>query len=966
MPSSAFAFGKNKIVYDRFHFSIYHATHFDVYFYDEEKESLQKVVNLAESAYDDLSRKFNFQISKKIPLIFYATHSAFEQSNVELAFIPEGVGAFAEPVRNRMVLPIDSPDEKLLQLITHELTHIFEYEILFQGRVDRQLRVSPPTWFMEGLASFMGNDEDTNDRMVLRDAVVNDQIPSISRGLNGYFAYRFGHAVFRYIQEKYGWDGLRDFVLEYRNTLGSAIEKPLKRALDVTPEEFDSRFRTWLRKQYLPALVSKGEPSEYGDPFTVNPDLQSAELSPVVSPSGDLLAALTTYKEDVDIALFNVPERKLLRNLSPGYPEKYEYVIGQFVTTGPVMGRDVSFSSSGDQIAFFVKKERGRNLVIANALSGRIEKSIRMTTEQQLNPSFSPDGSKIVFHAFQGNRADIFVYDLSSGQTTNLTNDSFFDAAPVFTPDGQSIVYASIVGGYAKLFRLSLADPSKRYQLSTGSWNDIDPTFSPDGKRLFYASDRQTGRNLQQVAEIIGKNDVPAKKDGATAPADLSNYSAYNIYSVDLATGETLQFTDVVGGCFTPTVFTGTGNKERMVFSSYYKGRWRLYSTLTDKPLRKAERAEIPSQPLLPGERSQFLPPVEVTIDPEKVAKYGGFRLFVDDVQVNAGVNSDQTFVSRSVIYLSDMLGNRRFIASLDSVSTFSNFDFLYFDMQHRTNWGIRLFDDRTYFVTLDQRTSQIKRDRNLYQETGVQGILSHPFDRYHRLEVSGGYMKRSINYPRAAFDASGRPVRIFAPRSDTFPVFTTSFSGDNAQFKSFGPISGKRYDLSATYEADIKHGGTLSNDYVVDVRQYLQMSSRSLLAARLFGGLSEGNAPNFYYFGGLNTLRGYDFRSFVGDRAFFGNFEVRFPLVDVIATPLFALQQVRGELFFDVGGAFFKGDKFHFNDGRQLQDGRGAVGWGLSFNVFGLELHWDFARRTDLRTVESKTRTSFWIGETF
>jgi len=66
---SAFPFGQNKIVYDKFHWNIYHATHFDIYFYDEEKPALEKVVDMAESAYDDLSRKFNFQISKKIPII---------------------------------------------------------------------------------------------------------------------------------------------------------------------------------------------------------------------------------------------------------------------------------------------------------------------------------------------------------------------------------------------------------------------------------------------------------------------------------------------------------------------------------------------------------------------------------------------------------------------------------------------------------------------------------------------------------------------------------------------------------------------------------------------------------------------------------------------------------------------------------------------------------------------------------
>src|SRR5206468_1194698 len=104
----------------------------------------------------DLVRKFNYQISKKIPLIFYATHSAFEQTNVDLNFIPEGVGAFAEFAKNRMVLPIDTTDEKLLQLVTHELTHVFEYEVLFQGKLGKIVMVNSLMWLMEGLVSFMG------------------------------------------------------------------------------------------------------------------------------------------------------------------------------------------------------------------------------------------------------------------------------------------------------------------------------------------------------------------------------------------------------------------------------------------------------------------------------------------------------------------------------------------------------------------------------------------------------------------------------------------------------------------------------------------------------------------------------------------------------------------------------------------------------------------------------------------
>jgi Tol biopolymer transport system component len=962
----AFGFGQNKIVYDKFHWNIYHSTHFDVYFYDEEKPSLQRVVDDAESAYDDLSRKLNYQISKKIPLIYYATHSAFEQTNVDLNFIPEGVGAFAEPARNRMVIPIDNTPEKNLQVIQHELTHIFEYEILFQGKLGKTVTANPPTWLMEGFASFMANDEDSKDRMVLRDAVVNDFVPAITKNPQGYFAYRFGHAVFRYMQQKYGWEGIRDFIYEYRNTLGSSVDKALKRAFDVTPDEFDTRFRTWLRKQYLPALIAKGEPIEYGDAFKINPNIESDEASPVPSPSGDLLAGFTTYREDVDVAVFDIPDRKLLKDLTPGYTTKYEYPIVQSFTVGPVMGRDIAWAPNGDQIAMFVKKERGRNLLLMNPLTGAIQKSVAMPVEQELSPTYSPDGKLIAFSGFRGNQPDIFFYNVETGAITNVTNDRFFDGAPVFSPDGKWLVYSSVVDGYAKLFKLNVANPTERYQLTSGQWNDVDAYFSPDGKRLFFASDKQTGRNVDKAVDILQTAEDKAKREGDTPPPDPTNFAAYNIYSLNLDSGDLLQYTDVVGGTFTPVVFIGKNNKERMVFSSYYKHRWQLFSTTTDKPLHPAEKTTLPSAPLQASARPEFQPPVEVAIDEEKIEKAHSKKLFIDDVEVNAGISSDQLFVSRSVIYMSDMLGDRRFIASLDSVSSFSNFDFLYFDLHKRLNWGFRVFDDRSFFTALNPVGSDLQLDRHqLYRETGAMGLVSYPFTRYHRVDVGAGFESRDLSYP-VAFDLNGQTVLGFIQRRDNFPLVSGTFSGDRSIFREFGPISGRRYDITAAYAPDLKHHGTLSQDFNLDFRQYLQVTSRSLLAARVFAGYSTGNFPNFYYFGGLNTVRGYDFRSIIGTRAGFANLEYRFPLVDVLATPVLVFTNIRGNLFFDIGAANFKGQPFRFVRNGRLVDGISSVGYGFSFNFLGLELHWDFAKRFDLKSTSGKYHSEFWIGETF
>ncbi len=292
LASSAGAqyFGKNKVRYDSFAWKVYPTPHFRISFYDRVEPSLPKLASFAESAYDELARKLNFQVAEPIPLIAFATHAEFEQNNVIVEFIPEGVGAFAVPARNRMVLPVDMPDERLQQIIQHELTHVFQFEIMYQGRLGKALAMSPPQWFMEGMASYFGNDEDAMARAVMRDAVASDRVPSVMNDVQGYGAYRFGHMVFQFVESEWGPEGLRDFIYEFRNTLGSGVEKALKRAFDIEPEEFDARFRAWLRKHYQPAIADRADPREFGREFRISgPEgTRSYETSPIASPSGRL------------------------------------------------------------------------------------------------------------------------------------------------------------------------------------------------------------------------------------------------------------------------------------------------------------------------------------------------------------------------------------------------------------------------------------------------------------------------------------------------------------------------------------------------------------------------------------------------------------------------------------------------------------------------------------------------------
>lgn len=955
------SFGKNKVQYREFHWSIYHSPHFDVYYYPEEEEQLKKVVSFAESAYDSLSRDFDYQIDKSTTLIFYATHSAFEQNNVIVNFIPEGTGAFASPVRYRMVMPIDLPDPKLMSLMRHELTHIFQYHILFGGSVGRGTVASPPTWFMEGMASYMAKDETPRDKMYLRDAVVNDAIPPITQvDIRGFFAYRFGHAVFDFIEEKWGKDGFRDFVFAMRDTLGGRVDRAIKRTFNIEPQDFDAEFRRWLRRKYVPILADTGEPSDFGRRFLLSQERQTQETSPVAAPSGDLVAAFSTVHADLDVVLLDAKKRNLVRNLTKGYTSDYQYLVAQELSLSREMGSDLAFSPDGNTIAVFAKRSSDRSLVLLNALKGGIREIVNVGVEQPFGPAWSPDGSTIAFSGYKDGQYDIFLYDVNTHQVRNLTDDAVYDGGPAWMPDGKSIILTSVVGKVGKLFRIDLDNPEKRYQLTFGDGSDTDPAITPDGKTLVFTSDR-TG--------------------------------AQNIYSLNLETGRLEQQTNVVTGCYQPTVLTTSDGETRIVYTGYWQFHFDLYELNLEKPITppkviregKGEGAEFQPKPEEVTQLAQYQPPIEVTIDDSNISHYKRSKFFIEDAGATVGINSaDQIFVGYTYLSFTDYLGDRRIAVQANSADALQDFDVYYINLKHRWQWLWHAFDNRQFYVFQDPTQtnpfySNVTR-RQQFQITGLEGGVNYAFSLYHRVEFSAGYIYRKVGYPVYRVNQDTGLLEFDTiDFSDNFPIFTVGFVGDTTIGASFGPVSGRRWRIEGSYSPDTSGGGALAEDLRLDWRQYLAVSRRSELAVRAYGAMSDGNQPNIYYFGGLDTFRGVNYASFAGDRAFFTNFEYRFPLVDQLAFPFLRFTGIRGRVFLDVGGAWFdsQGQKFKFWDQskvEQLQPGQpnpynGLASYGVGFTVrfLGLDLNWDFAKLWDFnQTLPDSASTSFYIGYRF
>jgi hypothetical protein len=1009
-------YGKNQIRYDKFNWYTYETDHFIMYYYPEIEPHLERMAGYAESAYQHVSSELKYDLAHKIPLILFQTSSEFQQQNVIPGAAQEGVGAFAEPTRTRIVMPMDEPPDLLYRLIVHELTHQFDYDIIPASLVRR----GSPLWIHEGLADYMTGEWRPMDLMAVRDAAVADIIPKMSK-LEGYsdvggarMIYNLGHAIFEFIESKWGKDGLRAYLFSLRKSVIGGGEDAYEEAFKITAEEFDQQFDKHLKDRFKP-FRDKERPADYGRNLGPNPEktpyrgVYTAEPS----PSGDLLAIFTGNRRDGegDIILVSRKDGSVVRKLTAGFDKDkgFEYIVtpgGRWVTV-PWL----SWSSTGDRLAYFARTEKSRSLIMQDILTGDVKERIEMRTlDEPESPDYSPDGKKVVFAALQNGVGDIFVVDLATKEITNLTRDTFADSAPTWSPDGQSVIYLARISGNEKLFRLDVAS-GRKTQLTFGTHDDGAAQWL-DSDTLVFAS---TATDPSQPID----------------PDVARNGKIYNTWTISLKTGELKQYSDAVGGNLYTVVLKEGSGTPRIGVITYYKGEYELHTLERRDPIVTAASSDFGS----PGQNIiDFQSPLSHTLVAEKKKKKGTFeKMFMDGrPPVNVGVTSGGDIFGGSAVNFSDVLGDQQFSLYAASISQYRTLSLSYLNLAHRFNYAIQGYSQTQFFygnlesVFYDPVYSQyLDRDLSVATRTvrGGTAFGIWPFNRYRRVEVFGGVLqyRESFNDPNLQDYSQGYQEANFGRqlfRSGTYVPLGVNFVQETTVFREFGPLAGNTMRVS--YEVAPKIGNTLSRQTGdIDARYYQRIGASGLLALRARGFRSWGNAPDFMYFGGNSEMRGYEYLEFVGDESAFFNAELRFPFIDAMLTPVGILGGIRGVFFANFGGASFgtssdparPGESFRWFargrevytpivryeaidytrqtpipgapvvvDGLRLVDARASYGVGLETFALGFPIHFDYSWKTllnkdweDQRFAAfggssrfRKPKFSVWIGYDF
>src|SRR5688500_12194024 len=152
-------FGRNKVQYEDFDFKVKATEHFDIYYYEEESAAVELAARMAERWYARISTLLRHELSGRQPLILYAAHPHFQQTNAIPGEVGEGTGGVTEMFKRRIALPFAGGLADSDHVLGHELVHAFQFDMATrrdaEGNVVGPAVMMLPLWFIEGMAEYL-------------------------------------------------------------------------------------------------------------------------------------------------------------------------------------------------------------------------------------------------------------------------------------------------------------------------------------------------------------------------------------------------------------------------------------------------------------------------------------------------------------------------------------------------------------------------------------------------------------------------------------------------------------------------------------------------------------------------------------------------------------------------------------------------------------------------------------------
>jgi hypothetical protein len=267
----------HRLLDERFEWDVLEGERVDVWTYEGGERFARETLATAEQAVDAAAELLDVDEVEPFDFIVYADTREFREAMGPA--IRENVGGQAHlGIRTLfgLITPRQIDSDWVDSVIRHEVAHLVYHDVV------RNPYQYPPLWLTEGVAVYLAEGYDDNDRRLVEGAAGGGTIIPLE-GLSGRFPTRVGRQSLAYAEsisavdyflERYGQDRLVELIASFGE--GTGLDDAF---IAATGEDFAAFDAAWL------ASLGADEPEPYGPAESVPgpvPEAWTTDLEPLV------------------------------------------------------------------------------------------------------------------------------------------------------------------------------------------------------------------------------------------------------------------------------------------------------------------------------------------------------------------------------------------------------------------------------------------------------------------------------------------------------------------------------------------------------------------------------------------------------------------------------------------------------------------------------------------------------------
>lgn len=511
------SFGKNRVQYRSFNWQYFPSARAEIYYYQGGKPLASRITEAFPGWIDDVEKIFDRRIDGGVQVLVFNKQSEFRQSNIGASDEEEtNIGGTAMLTGSKLFAFGQQEWSSVEQQVKSGLAELLFNQIMYGGNVQEALRnttaTSFPSWFSEGLASYVSRPWSSEVLLQIGDAARNSQIAHAHQATPEWAPW-IGHAVWKYIADIFGPMVVANTL--YMTRVSRSLEKGFQYAtgmdLVTVLEEANRYHREWSSGATPFPKMNTGREKRQSRknpgqiPIPIKGDAKTKAVS--FHPDGQRFVWATEERGQTQVWLSDLTQQKTIKLGKHGH--KIDRIQSN---ASPAF----AWHPSGALLTYAIEDEAQNLLHTVNIETLEYSEKEIFQLDKILSMAYSPDGNTMIWSGLRNGQSDLYLYQVLGNNQIALWSDPYDDLDPVYSNDGKYIWFASNRPSTELPSSFVLGEPMRRqHDLFRMTWLGKIPTLetwiqtdliderSPqlqDSNSITYLSEQPNGQQERWVS----------------------------------------------------------------------------------------------------------------------------------------------------------------------------------------------------------------------------------------------------------------------------------------------------------------------------------------------------------------------------------------------------------------------------------------------------------------------------------